>query len=100
MYHHDRTAAKKTSIMTKTRALVYHILQDSLIKRIKYEALDLITYCEKSPNPVSSRYISVKLTVRCSLRSTPSKSLHNVERLCTEGLLTIERSQLCRKSLH
>ena len=56
----------KTQIMTKTRALVCHRLFGSVAERIKHTAFNIPTYCEKSSNPVRSRF-SVKFMVRSSL---------------------------------
>ena len=48
--------AFKTQIATNTRALVYHRVYDSVVERIKHEASGMLTYQEKSWNPVRSRF--------------------------------------------
>ena len=46
----------KTQITTSTRALIYLGLNGSVAKRIKHEASGMLTYREKSSNPVRGRF--------------------------------------------
>ena len=46
----------KTQITTNTSALIYLGLCGSVAERIKNEASDMLTYCEKSLNPVRGRF--------------------------------------------
>ena len=46
----------KTLITTNTRALIYLGLHGSVAKWIKHEASGMLTYCEKSSNPVRGRF--------------------------------------------
>ena len=47
IYHYDNIMAKKW-ITTKTRALVYLILQGSVAERIKHDVSSMFTYRRKS----------------------------------------------------
>ena len=53
----------KTQFMTKTKALVYHRLCNSVAERIKHTTFSIPTYHEKISNPVRSRF-SVKFMIR------------------------------------
>ena len=46
----------KAQITTSTRALIYLGLHGSVAKRIKHEASGMLTYREKSSNPVRGRF--------------------------------------------
>ena len=52
----------KIQITTNTRALIYLELYGSVAERIKHKASDMLTYCEKSLNPVRGRFFT-----RCQL---------------------------------
>ena len=46
----------KTQITTNTKALMYLELHGSVAERIKHEASGMLTYTEKSSNPVRARF--------------------------------------------
>ena len=46
----------KAQIMTRTRALISLKPQGCVAERIKNEASDMPTYCEKNSNPVRGRF--------------------------------------------
>ena len=48
--------SSKTQITTITRALIYLELHGSMVERIKHEVCGMLTYCEKSSNPVRGRF--------------------------------------------
>ena len=49
----------KTQVTTNTRALIYLGMHGSVAEQIKHEASDMLTCCEKSSNPVRSRFFIV-----------------------------------------
>ena len=51
--------------MTKTTALLYHSLHGSVTERIKHEAFNMLTYREKSSNPIRSRYLITEKSPYC-----------------------------------
>ena len=51
--------------MTKTTALLYHSLHGSVTERIKHEAFNMLTYREKSSNPIRSRYLITEKSPHC-----------------------------------
>ena len=53
----------KTQIMTNTRNLAHHFLQGSVPERTKHQALYILTYCEKSSNPIKISKLCMKLNV-------------------------------------
>ena len=55
--------------MTKARALIYFEPHSSEAERTKHEDFDMLTYREKSPNPVrgSFKNISYPLNIDCFL---------------------------------
>ena len=48
----------KTQITTNTRALICLGLSGSVAELIKHEASGILTYCEKSSNPVRGRFFT------------------------------------------